>query len=81
MKKTNFFSEKSLETVPEGNSETEAAMLKVFTAHAGKYFTQRMFVEGLERSNPYINKLLRRLVKAEKLKRVTRGRVHYYSLK
>ena len=80
MKTTNFFSEKSLEAVPE-QSETEAEMLKVFTAHPGKYFTQRMFVEGLERSNPYINKLLRRLVKAEKLKRVTRGRVHYYSLK
>ena len=69
-----------------GVSEIEEAgdlgktILDVFQKYPDKMFTQPAFVEVLGKSNPFVNKSLRRLCDAGKITRQRSGNKFYYQL-
>tara|TARA_Y100001936_G_C15648344_1_gene445102 strand:+ start:291 stop:539 length:249 start_codon:yes stop_codon:yes gene_type:complete len=62
----------------EESSETRKEMKEIFEKYSQKYFTQKMFVSGLQKSNPYINKILRSLVEEKFITFKTVGRTKFY---
>ena len=77
MREIQGVSEKDLEKFLVTYNEIK----KIFLKYKEKFFTQRMFVEGLEKSNPYINKLLRKLVEEEVISFRQVGRTKFYKLR
>ena len=57
-----------------------ALLLNVFQKYPDKMFTQPAFVEVLGKSNPFINKALRRLCDAGKITRQRSGNKFFYQL-
>jgi predicted transcriptional regulator len=60
-------------------SENTEKVLAVFVKYPTKFFTQKNFVEGLNKSNPWINKILRRLTDAKIITRSRNGNKFYYT--
>ena len=57
------FAEIGVDEVPQDSvGDVEAAMITVFKAYPNKHYTQSDFVTALKKSNPRINKALRKLV-------------------
>lgn len=77
MREIQGVSEKDLEK----SLVTYNEIKKIFEKYSEKFFTQRMFVEGLEKSNPYINKLLRKLVEEGVISFRQVGRTKFYKLR
>ena len=59
-------------------SENTANVLAVFVKYPDKYFTQKDFVETMNKSNPWINKILRRLTESKIVSRSRNGNKFYY---
>ena len=62
------------------DNELEVTILTIFKTYPKQFFTQPQLVKGLNKSNPFINKLLRRLVENKKLTRIRQGNKFYYKL-
>ncbi len=73
------FSKVGTSEIVEDN-ELEVTILTIFQTYPKQFFTQPQLVKGLDRSNPFINKILRRLVEKKKLNRVRQGNKFYYNL-
>ena len=59
-------------------SENTANVLAVFVKYPDKFFTQKDFVETMNKSNPWINKILRKLTEAKIVSRSRNGNKFYY---
>ena len=59
---------------------TKNKVMEVFENNSEKFFTQKMFVNGLKKSNPYINKKLRKLVSEKKITFRQVGKTKFYKL-
>jgi len=60
------------------DSEVKVTMVSIFKQYPSKYFTQKDFVKGINRSNPYVNKVLRSLVEEKVITRSKgNGKYHY----
>jgi len=53
------------EKIEEAQNDTAVAVALVFKTYPNKYFTQKELVKGLNKSNPFINKILHRLIEAK----------------
>ena len=53
-------------------------VLAVFVQYKNKYFTQTDFVKALSKSNPFVNKTLRKLCDLKKIKRERSGNKYFY---
>ncbi len=62
------------------DGELETTILSIFQSYPNNYYTQPDLVKGLGKSNPFVNKILRRLVSNGKLSRVKNGNKFYYKL-
>jgi len=59
-------------------NETIESMRVVFTTYPKNYFTQLDFVKHLNKSNPFINHQLHKLLAENFIKRVGTKRKYYY---
>jgi len=72
------FSNLGVEEISNVGSETFDSMIQIFKSYPNKFFTQKDFVKGLNKSNPYVNKILRKLVENKViLKSKGNGRYYY----
>ena len=55
-------------------------VLAVFVQYKNKFFTQTDFVKALNKSNPFVNKTLRKLCDLKKITRQRSGNKFYYKL-
>ena len=55
-------------------------VLTVFEQYPAKFFTQTDFVKALDKSNPFVNKTLRKLCDLNKIDRKRSGNKFYYKL-
>ena len=62
------------------DSELETTILDIFKEYPTKYITQPDLVKVLNKSNPFVNKILRRLVSNGKISRTKNGNKFYYKL-
>jgi len=76
-KTTKSFENVGLTNIEE-TSTTKKEMKEIFQKYSEKYFTQKMFVVGLTKSNPYINKILRSLVSEKFITFKTVGKTKFY---
>ncbi len=63
------------------SNETVDSMLKVFKEYNNKFFKQADFVKILNKSNPFINHCLHKLLKSSAIERQGTKRLYYYKLK
>ncbi len=62
----------------EETSVTKKEIKEIFSKYSEKYFTQKQFVTGLSKSNPYVNKILRSLVSEKFITFRTVGKTKFY---
>jgi len=62
----------------EETSVTKKEIKEIFSKYNEKYFTQKQFVTGLSKSNPYVNKILRSLVSEKFITFLTVGKTKFY---
>ncbi len=73
--------------IPEAGADVAQIIQDVLREYPNQWFTQRNFVdqlkdvEGLGKSNPYINNVLRNLAKKDKIERKSSGRRVFYRAK
>jgi len=60
--------------------ENTASVLQVFVKYPERFYTQKDFVTVLGKSNPWINKILNRLVKSNIVTRTRSGNKFQYQL-
>ena len=79
-----LFQDTGVTEIPEDNSSIREIITAVLGKYPDRWFTQKDFktklenVEGVGHSNPYINNTLRKLVKAETIRKETRGKRAFY---
>jgi len=61
-------------------NETVATMAAIFNAYPDSYFTQRDFVTRLNKSNPFINHQLHKLLSGNIIERIGTRRKYFYRL-
>ena len=66
--------------IEETTSDTEKEILLVLRENPNKFYTQPDFVEGLGKSNPFVNKILRRLVERKLVHREKSGNKWFYKI-
>ena len=66
--------------IEETTSDTEKEILIVLRENPSKHYTQPEFVEGLGKSNPFINKTLRKLVEKGLVERKKGGNKWFYKI-
>lgn len=72
------FSKVGSEEIIALDSEVKVTMVSIFKKYPSKYFTQKDFVKGIGRSNPYVNKILRQLTADKVIVRSKgNGKYHY----
>ena len=59
-------------------SETYETMKAVFKQYSNKYYSQADFVQSLHKSNPFINKMLHKLVADGVITRIKVGKAYAY---
>ncbi len=62
-------------------NETIEVMRSIFKEYPSKYFTQKEFVSGLKKSNPFINHQLHKLLETNYIVRKGTKRLYHYQLK
>ncbi len=62
-------------------NDTIEVMRSIFKEYPLKFFTQKMFVTGLKKSNPFINHQLHTLLKESFVERKGTKRLYHYKLK
>jgi len=78
---TDRFQNRGITNIEEqGMSSTTEEVLGIFKKYPTKYFTQKDFVEGMGKSNPFINKILRTLVEKKKILRSRSGNKFFYKV-
>jgi len=66
--------------IEEQTGDFSREVLSVFKAYPERYFTQKDFVEAMNKSNPFVNKTLRKLDETNKVTRVRSGNKFFYKL-
>ena len=59
-------------------NETVSTMEQVFTKYPSKYFKQSDFVAKLNKSNPFVNHCLHKLLKSKQIERMGTKRLYFY---
>ncbi len=59
-------------------NETVTIMEQVFTKYSSKYFKQSDFVKLLNKSNPFVNHCLHKLLKSKHIERFGTKRLYLY---
>ena len=77
MTNLKHFEKVGLDSINESN-ETLLEIKEIFEKYPKKYFTQKMFVVGLTKSNPYVNKCLNRLVTEKFITYKKEGKTKFY---
>ena len=72
------FAELGVTEISVDISENTAAVLAVFVKYPDKFFTQKNFVDTMGKSNPWINKILRRHTESKIIQRSRNGNKFYY---
>ncbi len=78
------FKDVGSDEIPEAGADVAQIIQDVLKEYPNQWFTQRNFtdqlkdVEGIGKSNPYINNVLRNLSKKDKIERKTSGRKVFY---
>lgn len=67
--------------LPTNSSSTSMEILELFKSHPKTYYTQAELVITWKKSNPAINKLLRKLLEQGVVGRTKVGSKYYYKLK
>ena len=60
------------------SNETITIMEQVFTKYPSKYFKQKDFVQLLDKSNPFVNHCLHKLLKSKQIERMGTKRLYFY---
>ena len=63
------------------NNETVDSMIQVFKEYNNNFFKQKDFVKILDKSNPFINHCLHKLLKDNIIVKSGTKRLYYYKLK
>ena len=66
--------------LPEASSATSEEVLALFKAKSELYFTQKELAENFEKSNPCINKILRKLVESKLISRKKVSSRYFFKL-
>lgn len=77
---TKQFENLGTEEISNVGSETKESMIQIFKSYPNKFFTQKDFVKGLNKSNPYVNKILRMLVEEKVIMKSKSNGRYYYRL-
>ncbi len=67
--------------ITESEDSIISIMSAVFKQQPATWFTQKDFVTNLNKSNPFVNKTLHKLMEQDKIERVKSGNKFYYRAK